>query len=211
MMADDAPQSQSEVEHDPDEFRAQLLAVIPALRGFARGLCGNRELADDMAQDAMMRAWAAQKSFTPGTNFRAWIFMILRNQFYTTIRRNSRMVSWDPEVAERVLVEQAGQQDGLNLEDVAAALQKLPFEQREVLMLIGANGLSYEEAAEVMGCAIGTIKSRLARGRAALSILINGTAQYNADLDGRAAETGVTKISRGRQQKFGRGAVPGDL
>ena len=168
---------------DAEEFRAQLLAVIPALRGFARGLCGNRELADDMAQDAMMRAWAAQASFTPGTNFRAWIFMILRNQFYTTIRRNSRMVSWDPEVAERVLIAQAAQHDGLNLQDVQKALQKLPIEQREVLILIGANGLSYEEAAEVMGCAIGTIKSRLARGRTALSTLINGTEQYNAELD----------------------------
>ena len=131
-----------------------------------------------------MRAWAAQASFTPGTNFRAWIFMILRNQFYTTIRRNSRMVSWDPEVAERVLIAQAAQHDGLNLQDVQDALQKLPLEQREVLILIGANGLSYEEAAEVMGCAIGTIKSRLARGRTALSILINGTEQYNAELDG---------------------------
>jgi RNA polymerase sigma-70 factor (ECF subfamily) len=183
-MAGEIAKSPAVENSDTEEFRAQLLAVIPALRGFARGLCGNRELADDMAQDAMMRAWAAQASFTPGTNFRAWIFMILRNQFYTTIRRNSRMVSWDPEVAERVLIAQAAQHDGLNLQDVQDALQKLPLEQREVLILIGANGLSYEEAAEVMGCAIGTIKSRLARGRKALSILINGTEQYNAELDG---------------------------
>ena len=185
-MAEEIEKSPAVENSDTEDFRAQLLAVIPALRGFARGLCGNRELADDMAQDAMMRAWAAQASFTPGTNFRAWIFMILRNQFYTTIRRNSRMVSWDPEVAERVLIAQAAQHDGLNLQDVQDALQKLPLEQREVLILIGANGLSYEEAAEVMGCAIGTIKSRLARGRTALSILINGTEQYNAELDGTA-------------------------
>ncbi len=183
-MAAEMATSPATESSDAEEFRAQLLAVIPALRGFARGLCGSRELADDMAQDAMMRAWAAQKSFTPGTNFRAWIFMILRNQFYTTIRRNSRMVSWDPEVAERVLIAQAAQHDGLNLQDVESALQKLPAEQREVLILIGANGLSYEEASEVMGCAIGTIKSRLARGRAALATLINGTEQYNAELDG---------------------------
>ena len=185
-MAEEIEKSPAVENSDTEEFRAQLLAVIPALRGFARGLCGNRELADDMAQDAMMSAWAAQSSFTSGTNFRAWIFMILRNQFYTTIRRNSRMVSWDPEVAERVLIAQAAQHDGLNLQDVQDALQKLPLEQREVLILIGANGLSYEEAAEVMGCAIGTIKSRLARGRKALSILINGTEQYNAELDGTA-------------------------
>lgn len=179
-----------------EDFRKQLLAVIPALRGFSRGLCGNRELADDMAQDAMMRAWAAQASFTPGTNFRAWIFMILRNQFYTTIRRNSRMVSWDPEVAERVLIAQAAQQDGLNLQDVEAALQKLPLEQREVLILIGANGLSYEEAAEVMGCAIGTIKSRLARGRTALATLINGSEQFNAELDAPAPINKAREVSK---------------
>jgi RNA polymerase sigma-70 factor, ECF subfamily len=188
MMSVEVAQKPAANSGDAEAFREQLLAVIPALRGFSRGLCGNRELADDMAQDAMMRAWAAQASFTPGTNFRAWIFMILRNQFYTTIRRNSRMVSWDPEVAERVLVAQAAQHDGLNLQDVQIAMQKLPAEQREVLILIGANGLSYEEAAEVMGCAIGTIKSRLARGRAALATLINGTAEYNAELDGHSAK-----------------------
>ena len=155
-------------------FRDDLLAIIPQLRSFARGLCGNRDLADDLAQDAMTRAWAARTSYQQGTNFRAWIFMILRNQFYTTIRKNSRMVSWDPEIAERLLVVDASQHDSINVDDVAKALQKLSVEQREVLMLIGANGLSYEEAAEVMGCAIGTIKSRLARGRVALSALING-------------------------------------
>jgi RNA polymerase sigma-70 factor (ECF subfamily) len=84
------------------------------------------------------------------------------------------MVSWDPEIAERLLVVNASQHDRINVEDVAKALQKLSAEQREVLMLIGANGMSYDEAAEVMGCAIGTIKSRLARGRVALSVLING-------------------------------------
>lgn len=160
-------------------FRDDLLAIIPQLRSFARGLCGNRDLADDLAQDAMTRAWAARTSYQPGTNFRAWIFMILRNQFYTTIRKNSRMVSWDPEIAERLLVVDASQHDSINIEDVAKALQKLSAEQREVLMLIGANGMSYEEAAEVMGCAIGTIKSRLARGRVALSTLINGTEELD--------------------------------
>lgn len=156
------------------KFRDDLVALIPSLRSFARGLCGQRELADDMAQEALMRGWAARASFTPGTNFRAWMFVILRNQFYTTIRKDKRMTSWDPEVAERVLVEAPAQQDAIHVADVARALQKLPFEQREVLLLIGANGVSYEEAAEVIGCAIGTIKSRLARGRKALARLIDG-------------------------------------
>ncbi len=155
-------------------FRDQLVAVIPALRSFARGLCGRPDMADDLAQDAMTRAWAARSSYAPGTNFRAWIFVILRNQFYSVIRKNARMTSWDPEVAERLLVEAPAQQDGIHVSDVASALQKLPAEQREVLLLIGANGASYEEAAEIAGCAIGTIKSRLARGRKALALLIEG-------------------------------------
>jgi RNA polymerase sigma-70 factor, ECF subfamily len=164
-----------EDKHDNDKaFRDLLVAIIPSLRSFARGLCGSREMADDMAQDAMMRAWAARDSFTPGSNFRAWMFMILRNNYYTTLRKNSRMVSWDPEVAERVLVSDASQHVGIDVADVAAAMQKLSSEQREVLMLVGASGVSYEEAAEIMGCAIGTIKSRLARGRAALALLIDG-------------------------------------
>jgi RNA polymerase sigma-70 factor (ECF subfamily) len=165
--------------HDDKDFRDQLVAIIPSLRAFARGLCGNRDMADDMVQDAMTRAWAARQSYAAGSNFRAWMFMILRNHYYTTLRKNARMVSWDPEVAERVLVAGPTQQDGLNVQDVQAALQKLPAEQREVLMLIGANGVSYEEAADIMGCAIGTIKSRLARGRVALAALIDGPSMDN--------------------------------
>ena len=162
---------------DPDKvFRDQLVALLPSLRAFARGLCGHREMADDLAQDTMMRAWAARESYTQGTNFRAWMFMIMRNQFYTTIRKNSRMTSLDPEVAERVLVVAPAQQNGINVDDVAKALQKLPAEQREVLLLIGANGLSYEEAAEIIGVAMGTVKSRLARGRTALAAMIDGPA-----------------------------------
>jgi RNA polymerase sigma-70 factor, ECF subfamily len=156
------------------EFREEIIAIVPSLRAFARGLCGNRELADDLAQDAVMRAWAAHESYTPGTNFRAWIFMILRNQFYTTMRKNSRMTSWDPEAAERLLVEAAPQQHHIHMSDVEKALQKLPAEQREMLLIVGAGGASYEEAAQITGCAIGTVKSRLARGRVALAALING-------------------------------------
>jgi len=172
-MNDPAPKS---VPLDDKDFRDQLVAIIPSLRAFARGLCGTRDMADDMVQDAMTRAWAARQSYAAGSNFRAWMFMILRNHYYTTLRKNARMVSWDPEVAERVLVAGPTQQDGLNVRDVQAALQKLPAEQREVLLLIGANGVSYEEAADIMGCAIGTIKSRLARGRVALTALIDGPA-----------------------------------
>jgi RNA polymerase sigma-70 factor, ECF subfamily len=163
------------------DFRREIIAILPSLRAFARGLCGNRELADDLAQDAVMKAWAAHESYTPGTNFRAWIFMILRNQFYTTMRKNSRMTSWDPEAAERLLVEAAPQQHHIHMSDVEKALQKLPAEQREMLLIVGAGGASYEEAATITGCAIGTVKSRLARGRVALAALINGPDQDGLD------------------------------
>jgi RNA polymerase sigma-70 factor, ECF subfamily len=98
----------------------------------------------------------------------------MRNQFYTSIRKSNRTTSLDPEVAERTLVQMPEQQHHIHVADVASALQKLPYEQREVLLLIGANGVSYEDAAEIIGCAIGTIKSRLARGRKALAALIDG-------------------------------------
>ncbi|MBP6030577.1 MAG: sigma-70 family RNA polymerase sigma factor [Sphingobium sp.] len=156
------------------QFKEQLVGIIGPLRAFARGLCAQRTLADDLVQEAMMRAWSARRSYTHGTNFRAWIFMILRNQYYTTLRKNARVVAWDPEAAERILVTPATQHVGIEVADVVQALQKINPEQREVLLLVGANGLSYEEASEIMGCAVGTIKSRLARGRAALSALIEG-------------------------------------
>jgi len=157
-----------------DEFKAQMVALIPSLRAFARGLCRDRELADDLAQEAMMRAWAARDSFTPGTNFRAWMFMIARNQFYTSKRKSSRMASWDPEAAERILVQAPNQEMSLHLVDLDSALDRLPPQQREMLLLVAGAGMSYEEASEVAGCSLGTVKSRLARGRAALMRLIEG-------------------------------------
>jgi len=157
-----------------DEFKKQMIALIPSLRAFARGLCGNRDLADDLTQEAMARAWAARDSFELGTNFRAWMFMIVRNHFYTTSRKNARMTTWDPEAAERLLVSPPTQHVGIDLADVEKALLQLPAEQREMLLLVAGSGMRYEEAAEVAGCALGTVKSRVARGRIALARLIDG-------------------------------------
>jgi RNA polymerase sigma-70 factor, ECF subfamily len=123
----------------------------------------------------LMRAWVSRDSFTPGTHFRAWLYRILRNNYYSNYRKNSRMVAWDPEVAERLLVEEPSQEWGRHLEDVMDGLAKLPAEQREALMMVTAGGMSYEETAEVIGCAIGTVKSRVSRGRAALLLRIEGT------------------------------------
>ncbi len=174
---------------DDGEFKAQMVALIPSLRAFARSLCGNPDMADDLAQEAMTRAWKARQSFTMGTNFRAWMFMIVRNIFYTTIRKNSRMTSWDPEIAERVLVEPATQHVGIELQDVQKALNKLPAVQREMLMLVAAEGVSYEEAAIIAGCAIGTVKSRVARARSALVRLMDGQEPDLDDEDRSRVET----------------------
>ncbi len=162
------------IDQPLEEFKAQMVALIPSLRAFARGLCRDREQADDLAQEAMMRAWAARDSFTPGTNFRAWMFMIVRNQFYTSKRKSARMASWDPEAAERILVQAPTQEMTLHVKDLDKALERLPAQQREMLLLVAGAGMSYEEASVVAGCSLGTVKSRLARGRTALMRLVEG-------------------------------------
>lgn len=164
-----------------EQFRREVLAILPQLRAFARGVCGNRDLADDLAQEAMMRAWASRHTFRPGTNFKAWIFIILRNRCYSLARKNARFVTWDPEAAERILVAPSTQHVGIDLDDVQKALNKLPAEQREMLMLVAAD-MSYEEAAEITGCAIGTVKSRIARGRIALRRLLAEDGGPGADV-----------------------------
>lgn len=193
-MTADLDQLEPQVAVDDSEFKDLLVGLIPSLRAFARGLCGNTHMADDLVQEAMMRAWKARASFTMGTNFRAWMFMILRNIFYTTIRKNSRMTSWDPEAAERILVEPATQHVGIELNDVQKALNKLPPVQREMLMLVAAEGVSYEEAATIAGCAIGTVKSRVARARAALVLLLEGHDVGPASME---LETGKAQLSAG--------------
>ena len=160
-----------------DEFRAQLSAAIPHMRAFARSLTGDASSADDLTQDALVKAWAARQRFAAGTNFRAWIFTIVRNQFYSDRRREWRQVSWDQEKAERTIVAADDPEQLMALDELRRALLQLPDDQREALVLVGAGGFAYEEAAEICGCAIGTVKSRVSRARTALAeILAKGPA-----------------------------------
>ncbi len=162
----DARRSASERTCEPDEvFRELLVGVMPHLRAFARSLCQRRELADDLAQEALIKAWAARQSYSPDTNFKAWIFTILRNQFFNERRKMSRVVEWDEEAMHRRLVTHQAQESALEIGDLHRALYSLPDEQREALILIGAGGFTYEEVAEIAGCAIGTVKSRVNRAR----------------------------------------------
>ncbi|WP_239807188.1 sigma-70 family RNA polymerase sigma factor [Croceicoccus hydrothermalis] len=155
------------------EFKHELTQVIPHLRAFARGLCGRPDMADDLVQEALMKAWAAQERFEPGTSMRAWTFVILRNAYLTDMRRNRFRADYDETVAERILTAPAGQEGPLHLSDMHRALLTLPPERREALLLVGAGGFSYEEAAEICECAVGTIKSRVGRARAALNSMLD--------------------------------------
>jgi RNA polymerase sigma-70 factor (ECF subfamily) len=155
------------------EFKDELALVIPHLRAFGRSLSGNRDLADDLVQETLMKAWAARKRFQAGTNMRAWTFIILRNLFLSQMRRARFRGEWDELTASKLLAAPASQDRHVELADLQRALLHLPQPQREALILVGAGGFAYEEAAEICGCAVGTIKSRVARGRAALEQLMD--------------------------------------
>ncbi len=152
-------------------FQADLIALIPHMRAFARSLCNNAAEAEDLAQDALAKAWGSRASFEMGTNLKAWTFMILRNQFYSDKRRSWRSSSLDPEVAERTLVAVTSPTAGLELDELRRALDMLPDDQREALILIGAAGMSYEEVGEITGVAVGTVKSRVSRARDRLALI----------------------------------------
>ena len=165
------------IEHvalsDP-EFKEQLAQVIPHLRAFGRSLSGSRDLADDLVQETLMKAWAARQRFQAGTNMRAWTFIILRNLYLSQMRRARFKGEWDDLVADRVLAAPASQDKHVELGDMQRALLHLPQPQREALILVGAGGFAYEEAAEICNVAVGTIKSRVARGRVALESILSG-------------------------------------
>ncbi|HEX6860376.1 MAG TPA: sigma-70 family RNA polymerase sigma factor [Caulobacteraceae bacterium] len=172
-------------------FKKELVQLIPHLRAFARTLTGDPTAADDLAQDAMMKAWDARKSFQLGTNMKAWTFMILRNQFYSEKRRSWRQSQLDQEAAERTLVAVDDPEAPVALDELRQGLSMLPPEQREALILVGAGGFAYEEAADICGCAVGTVKSRVSRARKALqSILEEGS----YDRDGASAGDAMRSI-----------------
>ena len=178
-------------EAEDHAFKTDLVKLIPHLRAFARTLCGDATAADDLAQDAMVKAWDARASFQMGTNMKAWTFMILRNQFYSEKRRSWRSTQLDQEAAERTLVAVDDPEAPVALDELRLGLAMLPAEQREALILVGAGGFAYEEAAEICGCAVGTVKSRVSRARKALhSILEDGSYER----DGSAAGDAMSAI-----------------
>lgn len=176
---------------DKADFKRELAAVVPHLRAFARGLCGRADMADDLVQEALLKAWAAQDRFEPGTSMRAWTFVILRNAYLTDMRRNRFRGEYDEGVAERVLTAPAGQEEPIHLADLHRALLTLPPERREALLLVGAGGFSYEEAAEICGCAVGTIKSRVGRARATLNTMLTDGSIPKRSIDDSTAHRAI--------------------
>jgi len=157
---------------DPGGLEALLAANVPNLRAFARSLCGNPDYADDLVQETLVKAWKNQASFVEGTNLKAWLFTILRNTFLSD-RRKRKYETEDKDGIMAAQLSVHGEQSGhMDMLDFEKAFTKLPHEQREALILIGAEGFSYEEAALMCGCAVGTIKSRVNRARVKLCELM---------------------------------------
>lgn len=167
----------------PESFKTDLLAAIPSLRAFGVSLTQNADRADDLVQETLVKAWDKQDSFEPGTNLKAWLFTILRNEFYSQMRKRGREVQDSDGIMTQKLAVHPGQMGVLDLADFRAALATLPADQREAIILIGASGFSYEEAAEICDCAVGTIKSRVSRARTRLQqvLAVSGEADFGPD------------------------------
>jgi RNA polymerase sigma-70 factor (ECF subfamily) len=162
------------------DIKAAMVALMPSLRAFARSLCPNAARADDLVQDSLVKALANIDRFEPGSNLRAWMFTILRNTYYSDLRKRQREVEDAEGVHAARLAERPNQPGVSDLEDFKTAFAKLSEGHREVLTLVGAAGASYEEAAEICGCAVGTVKSRVHRARARLAELLGMTPEEAA-------------------------------
>jgi RNA polymerase sigma-70 factor (ECF subfamily) len=156
-----------------DSWRDEVVALIPTLRAFAWSLSHNASDSDDLVQETLIKAWSHRDRFEAGTNLRAWLFTILRNSYYTVVVRRRREVRDETGKYAASLTAAASQDWSVALHAMQAALMQLPHEHREALILIGGAGLTYEEAAEICGCALGTIKSRVNRARARLLKLMD--------------------------------------
>ena len=172
--------------------RKAVLGAVPSLRAFAISLCGNVDRADDLVQETLLRALANIDSFQPGTNMAAWLFTILRNHFRSEYRKRRREVEDSDGRYAETLKSQPDQIGHVEFTEFRVALGQLPADQREALILVGASGFSYEEAAHICACAVGTIKSRVNRARTRLAELmaIEGAEDFGPDQQTRAAMAG---------------------
>ncbi len=168
------PTMSDEIQAESFPMKQKLVEALPMLRTFARSLTGSAEVANDMVQEAIAKALANRDKFKPGTNFEAWLVTILRNHYYSECRKKRREVEDADGVYAGKLSVKGGQTDHLDMQDFLNALQLLPDDQREALILVGAGGFSYQDAAEIVGAQVGTVKSRVSRARNRLTELMNG-------------------------------------
>jgi RNA polymerase sigma-70 factor (ECF subfamily) len=179
-------------EQGPTGFAPEaLIALIPHARAFARFLCRDPTLGEDLAQDALVRAWGRRGSYQSGTNLKAWLFTIVRNRFISDRRRAWRVVHLDPDLSERMLVFSPSPTAALDLDDLRRAMDGLSADQHAALSLVGAAGLPYHQAALICCCAEGTVKSRVSRARRKLTTVLD-----SGRLDGepRAPERAASAI-----------------
>jgi RNA polymerase sigma-70 factor, ECF subfamily len=166
-------QGQTTVRGGSGEFHSQLVALVPKLRIQALALTRNRAAAEDLVQDAVANALAAQESFTPGTNFAAWMHRILRNRFISTLRKQRETTDIE-DLPSSAFAVGAAHEDRMVLKELSKAVGRLPSDQREALFMVVLQGMSYEEVADATGCAVGTAKSRVFRARRQLQAWLAG-------------------------------------
>jgi RNA polymerase sigma-70 factor (ECF subfamily) len=154
-----------------EDLNRQLLSLIPSLRAFARVLTRNPSEVDDLVQDTLVKAISNVHQFTPGTNLRAWLFTIERNTFFTAHQQRRRQAA-TPLDDNRALSVSPSQEWSVRMSAVHDAVLQLPAEQREALLLVAGAGMTYDEAAAICHCALGTIKSRINRARHRLEELL---------------------------------------
>jgi len=177
-----------------EKTRDDLIKAIPNLRAFAISLCGQVDQADDLVQDTLVKAWNKLDSFEEGTNLKAWLFTILRNTHFSNFRKTKREVA-DPDGEQAARAAVSPRQEGhIDVQDLLQALEQLPVDQREALILVGAEGFSYEQAAIISDCAVGTIKSRVNRARVRLTeiLRVDPASDFSPDqLAGAAIHAGL--------------------
>lgn len=174
-LGDKLPDQAEKIAIEPlsdDEFKKRLVATMPHLRAFARSLTRDPTLADGIVQDTLLKAWAARDRFMADKPMRAWAFVILRNTYYSRLRRNKFEGVYHEEEAAELLTVEPAQEGPLHMADLHSALMELAPDQREAIILVGAGGFTYQEAADIVGCAEGTIKSRVSRAREGLVIIL---------------------------------------
>ena len=178
----------------PNAFHDMLVAHLPRLQAYAIMLTRDRAVAADLLQETALRALRAQHQFAPGTNFTAWMYKILRNEHFSSLRRSKRKFTGLDDMPEELLSRSGGQESHVMAREVTRAMNHLRADQREVLVLICAGGMSYEEAADSIGCSVGTVKSRLWRARSRMAALVMG--EEAVEIGEAVSGSGSRRVSR---------------